>query len=63
MAKGKYFSTFGTKAHPICILRKLREKGLPYSEANVKKVAEECIAEGKYHPIIKFLIELGLRKP
>jgi hypothetical protein len=43
-------------AHPICVAKKLREKGIDIRTATKEQriaAAKECIAEGKLHGIHK----------
>jgi hypothetical protein len=45
-------------AHPICVLKKLVDKGIdPRTATREQRIeaARECIAEGKYHGIYKLV--------
>jgi hypothetical protein len=48
----------GRGAHPICVLKKLVEKGIDPRKATKEQrssAALECIKEGKYHGIYKLV--------
>ncbi|MEM2389057.1 MAG: hypothetical protein QW215_02345 [Ignisphaera sp.] len=51
-----------TGAHPMCILRKIVTRGLrwPVPVDQLRAVANECVAEGKQVPVLKYLRQAGI---
>jgi|GEM_PF-7038740 len=48
------------EAHPICVLKKLKEWGKTiHDKEAVERAIRECVAEGKVNPIKKLLREVG----
>jgi len=54
-----------TGAHFMCIIRKAIDRGIDLrtaSKEEIRKLAEECVREGKLVPVLKVLREAGLRR-
>lgn len=51
-----------TGAHPMCILRKIVTKGLrwPVPVDQLRAIANECTAENRYVPVLKYLRQAGI---
>ena len=47
-------------AHPICVLKKLKEWGKTiHDKEALERAIQECISEGKINPVKKLLREVG----